>query len=173
MPQREIQRLKNEGIYIQRPIIKSSVKPMFSAHSGTLFSKAVSSENVVKKNLNMEYGDVHRAFFSNFNYEYLSSRIAEIVENMENVAIKPPSSQSVRAACADVFEEEYAAGNVKFGNVPESVSNLNKKVIKESVKNVVLNLRNQLHYENTPDFTPTIINYPKSTDPVDKVNFYY
>ena len=153
-----------EGIYINPNNKFNSDQNLYAGAEENQFSETDVSTNIVGKKLNIRKNDFTDKLFSQRNYEYLASRIVEVVVAYKEIEIDTPSLDNIRDICVEIYNTKYHNGDLS-----SDISDINKDIIKECVRQISINIDKHLRQEN---YKYELMNRPKSTMEKDKLNFY-
>ena len=166
------QHLKDEGIYIDPQYNFSSESNLYSGYEENAESEYSGSSSTVDKRLNMKHSAFGESFFNEENYEYISSRLTEIILQLKNVEIDPPSTNLIKERCIQLYEIMYFNGDLDITAGVEEKSRLNKQVIKDCYKTLSVNIDKHIRMEEQ-NITHRQLNMrPQSSEEKDTLNFY-
>ena len=166
------QHLKDEGIYIDPEYNFSSENNLYTGYEETSEAVYSGSSSIVDKRLNMKHNEFGESFFNEENYNYISSRLVEIVLELKNVEIDPPSTDLIKERCIQLYKVMYLNGDLNLTGGIEEKSRINKQVIKDCYKTISINIDKHIRLENQ-NTEPRQLNLrPVSTVEKDTLNFY-
>lgn len=166
------QHLKDEGIYIDPQYNFSSGSNLYSGYEENEESEYSGSSSTVDKRLNMKHSEFGQSFFNEENYQYLSSRLADIILQLKNVEIDPPSTKLIKERCIQLYEIMYYNGDLNITAGVEEKSRLNKQVIKDCYKTLSVNIDKHIRMEEQNTTHRNLNTRPQSSEEKDTLNFY-
>ena len=166
------QHLKDEGIYIDPQYNFSSESNLYSGYEENEESQYSGSSSTVDKRLNMKHSEFGQSFFNDDNYQYISSRLVDIILQLKNVEIDPPSTKLIKERCIQLYEIMYYNGDLDITAGVEEKSKLNKQVIKDCYKTLSVNIDKHIRMEEQNTTHRNLNTRPQSSEEKDTLNFY-
>ena len=166
------QHLKDEGIYIDPEYNFSSQSNLYTGFEENSESEYSGASNTVDKRLNMKHNEFSETFFNEENYQYLASRLVEIILELKNVEIDPPSTKLIKERCIQLYEIMYYNGDLDITGGVQEKSKLNKQVIKDCYKTLSINIDKYVRMEEQNTTNRQLNLRPQSTEEKDTLNFY-
>ena len=166
------QHLKDEGIYIDPKYNFSSTSNLYDGFEENQESEYSSSSSTVDKRLKMKHTEFGKNFFNEENYEYISSRLVELILQLKNVEIDPPSTDLIKERCIQIYEIMYYNRDLDLTGGNAEKSRINKQVIKDCYKTISVNIDKYIRMETQNTVNRELNKRPESTEEKDKLNFY-